>query len=188
MKKLNPFYILGTVLIAASVVLLVMNTRQTQSNQLYVQQVTAQIQQKMPHRTSAVAGQYTDAQMPVFETQSVDYCALLEVPTATAVFPVADSWQESALTPARYRGSVYDGTMIIGGSGAQQQLGFVTQLDLGDKITVVDMLGGEFNYTVSRIDRAIQLDDEKLTSTDSPLTIFCYIAKEKKYVVVRCDS
>ena len=78
--------------------------------------------------------------------------------------------------------------MIIGGKADKYQLGFVTQLDIGDKIAVIDMLGGQFNYTVERIDRAKTLDSEKLTSTDYSLTLFAYVAKEKKYVVVRCGA
>ena len=184
MKKINIFYILGALLVTASLALLVVNSRQTAAHSAHIAQTAAALDARLPQRKAAVVGQYGDSEMPVRENEGTDYCALLEVPKTATLLPVANSWDNASLTPARYYGSAYDGTMVIGGSG----LGFVTQLDVGDTITVVDMLGGQFNCTVKRIDRAKDVDMEKLTSADSQLTVFCWIAKEKKYVVVRCSG
>ena len=184
MKKINLFYIAGAVLIAVSAFLLVFNQRKTTAFYAHTEQTLAQIQQLMPPRKAAVEGQYTDAAMPVCEIDGVDYCALLEVKKLGEMLPVADSWSSTDSASARYKGSAYDGTMIIGG----KSLGFVTQLDIGDKITVTDILGGEFSYNVEKIDRVKELTEEKLSSEDYQLTVFSYIAKEKKYVVVRCGN
>jgi len=186
MKKNNIFYILGAILIAASLFLLLMQKKTLADMNTRIQSTTQLIQTSLPQRTSAVENQYTNTDMPVLNISGVDYCALLEVPDASVVLPVANVWNNAELTPERYYGSVYNGTMIIGGKGTENQLGFVTQLDLGNRITVVDMYGGQFNYIVERIDRAKSLDKESLSSADYQLTLFAYIAKEKKYVVVRC--
>ena len=183
MKKLNIFYILGAILIVAGVAFIVINQHQVTNLQTNTEQAVTQITQIMPPRTNAVAEQYSNTSMPVYEIDGVDYCAMLECKILNINLPVADSWADAQNSTARCSGSVYDGTMIIGGQG----LGFVIQLDLGDKISVVDMLGGEYSYTVEKIDRAKDVDMDKLSSTDYQLTIFSYITKEKKYVIVRCS-
>ena len=183
MKKAKFFYIAGVVLIAASIALLITDKKQTTAMQTQTKQVVSQLQNIIPSRSAAIAGQYTVADMPVYEIDGVDYCALLEIASVSARLPIADSWNNADTATARFDGSIYDDSMIIGG----QNLGFVTQLDIGDKVTVVDMLGGEFNYTVDKIERANDVDMEKLSSTEHQLDIFAYIAKEKKYVVVRCS-
>lgn len=184
MKKHKFLYILGLFFICASMALLLVNHKKSEEMQAKTEHITAQIQQLIPNRQPAIPEQYSKMNMPVCEVEGSDYCALLCVQKLGIDLPVANIWGDVQITPTRYSGSVYDDIMIIGGS--EQHLGFVTQLDLGDKITVVDMLGGEFNYTVSKIDRANAIDEEKLDS-EHPLIIFTYKAKEKKYIIVRCE-
>ena len=188
MKKNNIFYILGVLLVLASVGLILFNSNLASQQGADIPNITRKIQHLMPQPTAAVPDQYTQPEMPVCQIDGTDYCALLKVPILGITLPVADSWHSDGATPGRYSGSSYDSSMIIGGKADKYQLGFVTQLDIGDKIAVIDMLGGQFNYTVERIDRAKTLDSEKLTSTNCSLTLFAYVAKEKKYVVVRCGA
>lgn len=186
MKKTKIFYMLGVILIAASLIILLMHKRALSIKSVLIQNTTQLIQESLPPRTQAVENQYTNIDMPVINILGKDYCALLEVPFASVVLPVANVWNSAEITPERYSGSVYDGSMIIGGNGEEYQLGFVSQLDFGNRITVVDMYGGQFNYTVQSIDRAKYLSKESLLSEEYRLTLFAYIAKEEKYIVVRC--
>ena len=184
MKKVNIFYLLGALLVTASLALLVVNGRQASAHSAHLAQTAATLDSLLPQRTSSFIGQYTDTEMPIRENGGTDYCALMEITKTATSLPVADSWADAKTSPARYYGSAYDGTMIIGGNG----LGFVTQLDVGDTITIVDMLGGQFRYNVDRIDRASDVNMEKLAKADSQLTVFSYNRTEKKYVIVRCSG
>ena len=187
MKRNKIFYIFGAILIIASAALLMLNHKFMSDIQMKTEMITASVEKMMPERQPALAGQYTKVDMPVYEIDGTDYCALLCVQKLGVTLPVAENYGAIENVPARYNGSVYDGTLVIGEQGSAGQLGFVTQLDIGEKITVVDMMGGEFNYTVEKIDRAKTVTDESLNSTEYQLTIFFYIAKENKYIVVRCN-
>ena len=178
MKKPSIIYLVGIVLFVCGVGLFVFDKIQTNSMDKYTQMVVEQIQDVLPTRTQAIVGQYTNVSMPVFEVEDVDYCGLLEIERMNVLLPIADVW-DSKKVLSRYDGSVYDGTMVVGGVGLE----VVTQLDLNDRIHVVDMLGGEFTYSISRIDR---VSDMNSFESSSSLVLFCYISSEGKYVVVSC--
>ena len=74
--------------------------------------------------------------------------------------------------------------MVIG--AGEVHFAFLAQLDIGDKITVTDMLGAEFNYTVEKILRSDSAESEKLTAGDYPLVLFTFSSKENKYIIVSC--
>ena len=183
MKKVNIFYILGVTLIIVSVALLIISKKQVAEFQTKTKQNVTQLQNNIPSRKSSISEQYTDEEMPVCEIDGVDYCALLEIPRLSTVLPVANNWKNADAYTSRFGGSAYNQSMIIGGQG----LGIVTQLDIGDHITVVDMLGGEFSYKVKSIERAREVTEETFTLEESSLILFTYMKNEKKYIVVRCD-
>lgn len=174
-------------LIVASLFLVLAQKKALSDIDEQIQNTTEIIQKSLPQRTFAVENQYTNASMPVLNISGIDYCALLEVPAASVVLPIANVWNNAEITPERYSGSLYNGTMIIGGKGTEYQLEFVTQLDIGNKITIIDMYGNQFDYIIERIDRAKNVDIDNLSSKDYRFTIFAYITKEKNYVVVRCE-
>lgn len=183
MKKVNIFYILGVTLIIVSVALLMISKKQAAEFQTKTKQNVTQLQNTIPSRKPAISEQYTDEEMPVCEIDEVDYCALLEIPRISTVLPVANSWKNADGYTARFEGSAYNQSLIIGGQGLEN----VTQLDIGDHIIVVDMLGGEFSYRVKSIDRAREVTEETFTLEESSLTLFTYERSEKKYIVVRCE-
>ena len=171
----------------ASAVIVITNHKCISEMEVKTEKIASHIQQIMPQRQPAVLDQYIEADMPVYEIDGTDYCALLCIEKLGVMLPVAKNWNDEENVLARYMGSSYNGTLILGEKGSAWNLDSVTQLDIGDKITVVDMLGGEFNYTVERIDRAKSVMDDNLNSTEHQFTIFSYVEKEKKYVVVRCN-
>lgn len=127
--------------------------------------------------------------MPVMQVEGVDYAALLEVPTFGIKLPVADEWDGQSLAgvPARFYGSAYDGTLVIGGSDTAYQFGFCDQIQHGSAVTVTDMTGSRFSYTVTRIDRAKHAESGWLADEDFDLTIFCRDTYTLEYIAVRCN-
>lgn len=47
-------------------------------------------------------------------------------------------------------GSVYDGTLIVGGRSEDGNFDFIDQLDAGEELTFTDMTGRVFRYTVRK--------------------------------------
>ena len=115
---------------------------------------------------------------------------MLEVPAFGLALPVADQWDSKNLhfPPGRFSGSAYDNTLVIGGADSQGQFSFCDKIDNGAVITVTDMTGVRFTYTVFRVDRAKHAESQWLVADDYDLTLFCRDAYSMEYIAVRCIS
>ena len=147
--------------------------------------IAAQLEAILPEEYAGMPGLYPDSGMPVLQVEGADYAALLEVPAFGVTLPVADRWDSSrlSLTPARFCGSVYDGTLVIGGG---RQFDFCGKIDLGAAVTVTDMTGGAYTYTVARVDRADHADTQWLMDEAWDLTLFYHDVYAMEYIAVRC--
>ena len=88
--------------------------------------------------------------------------------------------------PCRFHGSVYDGTLVIGGYDQVGQFDFFDRINPGAHIYVTDMTGTEFEYHVVRIDRAKEINAEKLMNQNAGLTLFVRNRYSMEYLIVRC--
>ena len=183
MKKINVFLVLGVLFVLASAALIVVEKTDAAQHERKTEEMISEILEVLPSRSTSFKGQSTELDMPVISIDGQDFCGLLEVKKLGIQLPVADHWKLKGSFTSRYCGSCYEGTMRIGGKG----IDFVIQLDLNDRITIVDLLGQEFSYTVDRIDRANELTKEKMDSFDDDLILFAYLSAERKYVLVFCN-
>ena len=78
--------------------------------------------------------------------------------------------------------------MVIGGADDPRQFGFCDEIDLGVTVTVTDMTGAEFTYTVSRVDRSSSAEASWLTDAQHDLTLFCRDQYSMEYLAVRCRA
>lgn len=191
MKKRNyslPL-ILGAGLILCSLGLMLFFRLQMQLGVKNAQQTFEILAQMLPDRTTGIPGGYAEAAMPALQIGSTDYVALLEIPSAGIALPVANTWDSNklAFSPARFSGSAYDHTLVIGGADDPGQFGFCDQIDLGVHVTVTDMTGSTFSYTVSQVDRSDSAEVQWLTDSQHHLTLFCRDLYSMEYVAVRCD-
>ena len=69
-------------------------------------------------------------------------------------------------------GSVYDGTLIVGGRSEDGNFDFIDQLDAGEELTFTDMIGRVFRYMVRKICHADNARAETLADSESALTLF----------------
>lgn len=82
----------------------------------------------------------------------------------------------------------YDNSLVIGGADHPTQFGFCAEIQHGTAISVTDMAGAQFSYTVSRIDRAKHAETSWLQSGEYDLSLFCRDTYSLEYIVVRCIS
>lgn len=152
------------------------------------QSVAADLEEILPDRTTGAVGLYPSAGMPVLSLQSRDYVALLDIPAFGLTLPVADQWDSAQLSrsPARFFGNAYDGSLIIGGADHPQQFAFCGEIEHGMIVTVTDMTGAQFTYTVTRVDRAKHADPKWLAKSEYDLTLFCHDVFAMEYIAVRC--
>ena len=124
--------IMGAGLILCSLGLMLFFRLQMQLGVKNAQQTFEILAQMLPDRTTGIPGGYAEAAMPALQIGSTDYVALLEIPSAGIALPVANTWDSNklAFSPARFSGSAYDHTLVIGGADDPGQFGFCDQIDL----------------------------------------------------------
>lgn len=181
--------ILGISLVVISFSLIVGLQIRTQIGSAQSQKVVTRMNELLPERVAGVPGIYPNPNMPVLEINDVDYAALIEIPALNLTLPVADAWNSKKLyrSPARFYGSCYDHSLVIGGADNAYQFSFCDKIENGTVITVTDMTGTQFSYTVSRVDRSKNAESSWLVSADYDLTLFCRDTYSMEYVAVRCS-
>lgn len=141
----------------------------------------------LTERSEGYPGVIQDTSMPVLEIGGTDYAGLLEIPAFGAILPVGNTWNGSAFgAPRRFTGGVYGDTFVIGGMDYPGLFDFCDKIEHDTRVTVTDMTGTAFSYTVVRIDRADSAKSEWLLREDYALTLFCRTAFSTEYIAVRC--
>lgn len=128
----------------------------------------------LPERTAGVLESRTDNAMPALSVDGLDVIGLLELPEKGVKLPVGDLQGDPSLTyrPARYTGTLYDGSLTIAGVSDPDQLDMMAALTGGEHLNFTDMTGETFAFTVQRIRRVTQLDDDTLSSMEADLVWF----------------
>ena len=189
MNRRKPFLlILGTCLIVFSLCCVIVVQLQQYNGTKNCQEVVVEMNKLLPDRMSGVPGAYSDSVMPVLEINGADYVALLEIPAQGVVLPVSDQWNSMGLSnsPARFSGSAYDKSLVIGGVDHPKQFGFCDEIEHDAVLNITDMTGAQFSYIVSRIDRSKHAQTQWLQNEEYDLTLFCRSAYSMEYIAVRC--
>lgn len=187
-QKLSFLLILGAVLILVSVILIVAFQIAMHMGAQHSREIASKMEEILPERTVGVPAAYPTVDMPALEIEDTDYVALLEIPSLGVKLPVADGWDSNKLflSPIRFLGSAYDGTLVIGGVDDDRQFGFCDGISYGTVIVITDMTGAQFSYEVSGIGRADHAEAKWLADEDSDLTLFCRSRNSIEYIAVRC--
>ena len=189
MNRRIPFLlILGTCLILLSLCCVIVVQLQQHIGAKKCQEVVMEMNKLLPDRTPGVSGEYLDSVMPVLEINGADYVALLEIPAQGVVLPVSDQWNSMGLSnsPARFSGSAYDKSLVLGGVDHPRQFGFCDEIEHDAVLNITDMTGAQFSYIVSRIDRSKHAQTQWLQNEEYDLTLFCRSAYSMEYIAVRC--
>ena len=188
MKKRNIWITMGVSLILMSLCFVIVFQAVMKNSSAKSQKMAQKLSALIPERTPGLVDDYRDTAMPVVEIDGVDYVALLEIPAFGMKAPVADAWEGKILTTAvgRFWGSAYDRSLVIGGPDYPGMFDFCDDIETGTRITVTDMTGAQFTYTVSRIDRAGHAKAQWLTDAESDLTLFNCDMDSMEYIAVRC--
>ena len=185
-RKLSLPLILGACLVLGSLCFVAVFQLRMHSASHKSHAAAAQLQTLLLERVPGIAEGYPESQMPVLEIGGTDYVALLEIPLLDVSVPVADQWTQTAC--GRFWGSAYDHTMVIGGPDHPGLFDFCDDIAVGTTLSVTDMTGTQFTYTVIRVDRAKHAESQWLLDEEHDLTLFCRDAASFEYIAVRCSS
>lgn len=131
---------------------------------------------------------YSVMEMPVLEIEGQDFSGIVDIPAFGLMLPIYNTWDSRKVTsfPCRFYGTVYDGSLIVGGSDQEGQFDCFEKIQNGSTVIITDMTGAEFYYTVVRIDRAKSAEADILINEDADLTLFVRDAYSLDYIIVRC--
>lgn len=187
-NKLNLLQTLGFLLMLLSLCLLLGRELLGVYSRRQAEMTAEQIEAILPERTDGSPEDYTNPDMPVFQLDGRDFSALIRIPAFGVLLPVCNDWETGPFLayPRRFWGSVYDNSLVIGGSDRNGQFDFCKRLDIGDEITITDMVGAQFSYEVARIERHANADSQKLLEPSWDLTLFARDSSSLNYIFVRC--
>lgn len=182
---------LGLVMIAASLVLFLSNTREQQQAAEAVEAVMPQIVEailEQPDMTP-VTVQHTPKQMPVVEIDGYGYIGFVGIPALELELPVMADWSypQLKLSPCRFSGDLYTGDLVVMAHNYEHHFGSLKDLRVGDPVTFTDMDGVTFEFAVTAVDILSPMDVEEMTSGDHDLTLFTCTYGGKSRVTIRCD-
>ena len=128
-------------------------------------------------------------EMPVKVIDGNEYIAIISIPSLDIELPVHSTWDYTKLqsAPCRYYGSVYTNDFVICAHNYRSHFGPIRRLSIGDSVTVIDMDGNVFNYSVVEVETLYPSTDEMLNDDDDwDLTLFTCTLGGATRVTVRC--
>ena len=141
-----------------------------------------------PEPQSAIPEERSDNTMSVLSIDGTDYVGILEIPRYGSTLPVCADWGEVTKHPCCLKGSIYDGTMQVGGTSQKGQYDFYREISAGDLVYFTDMEGNRYSYAVTDICYEKHADQAALQSQEAALTLFIKNVFGFEYIVVFCNT
>ena len=177
----------GILFISCGLLLLVFTQISVNSVEKHSKEILSQIEGILLEKTGGTVDDFSYMQMPAVEIDNEDIIGVIEFKSFGVSLPIGDKWEnkKSVSYPKRFSGSVYDNSLIIGGYDCKGQFDCLEKLDIGNRITVTDMTGAQFDYEVKGIERKKSADVDILKEKTSDLTLFVRDSKSLDYIIVR---
>lgn len=180
--------IIGSALLILSAVFFIISSCAVNRLNIDCEGIVNFIDNIVPFSGAGVKEERYNSEMPSLSFNGQDYVALLSIPRFSVILPIRSCWDKKIVNavPCRFSGSIYDGTLIIGGIDSDSQFGFVSQIDIGDTVKVKDIRGYEFKYTVVNVKHAKNSSAETLIDEQYDLTLFAKERGSGVWLLVRC--
>lgn len=173
---------IGLLIAAGAMMLRIHNARNQAQEYVHI------LRTLMPEPQSAVMEEWGNQAMPALSLEGTDFIGILEIPQYGSALPVSGEWGRSYLYPCRLSGSVYDGSIQIGGTSQQGQFDFYRQLSVGDRVFFTDVAGNRYAYTVTHLRYETHADQEALQRRAGDLTLFIKNIYAFEYILVFCEA
>lgn len=173
-------------LISATALLLIWQLNIHTSEQKAAEYVKV-IRELIPEPQGAVPEERRDNTMSALSIDKTDFVGILEFPRYESALPVSADWGKPSKHPCLFGGSIYDGTIQIGGTSQTGQYDFYRDISVGDSVFFTDMEGNRFSYTVSDIRYEKNAEQSTLQKNDADLTLFIKNVYAFEYIVIYCN-
>jgi len=150
--------------------------------------IADQLTAAMPPVQNGFPEERTNKAMPMYIIEDESFIGILEIPAYNKSLPVAGAWDANKVFryPCQYTGTVYEDTLVLGGSDNEGQFDFMKIITGGDCVQFTDMTGTRYTYVADRIDHTRDVSTENLLTGDFDLVLFARNTYAFDYTVVRC--
>lgn len=123
------------------------------------------------------------------ETPQESFLGVLKIPALDLELPVYETCDEERIkeTVCRYSGSVATNNLVIAGHNYRRHFGGLTNLKLGDEVTLQTMDGEEHSYQVAQLETLAETAVKEMTAGDYHLTLFTCDYSGQARIAVRCQ-
>lgn len=180
--------IIGALLIVSAVGLLVFRNVFISSSISKAESVVATLAELVPQVNDATFDDRKNTDMPAVQIDGTDYIGILEAPDFQLKLPICSksNQPDAKGLPYRYSGSIYDGSLILGGEDCKGQFEFLKTIDERTYLNITDLDGNRYTYKVYSVERASDCDSKILESHECDLTLFGKSTFEMNWIIVRC--
>lgn len=182
---INCVLALGVALVLFSVVFVALDYINQKSQIEENAETVSTLKSLMPEPQNGVFNSLLNPEMPRQEVNGDDYAGIIEIPLYGTELPIYAEWNESKVDdfPCRYAGSVYNKTLIIGGTDSEGQFDFTKSISVGDKAFITDTSGAKFGFSVANIDITDDID-QAISKNGSDLMLFVKNSYSFDYTVI----
>lgn len=171
---------LGILLIVGSAALIIKSRYAEDKSISYCARILSRLHSSMPEsdRSSGSFDIFSAASLSI---DGVDYIGILSMPSVDVELPVVSGYSESDI--AVYRVSEMNSPPAL--SCNSKNWSDVADASVGDKVTLTDMRGCAYEYTVAEIARVNSYELTASTSDDMSLTLVT--VSKGAYVILKCE-
>jgi len=189
MKRALFFIITGCVLLFSAALLFVCNEVGSFRAAEESMEILSSLEEDMLADAPGAIDEY-DGTMPTRLVNGINTVGAVSVPSVGIEMPVAAEWSYKNLkkSACRYSGTAKDGRLIILAHNYRRHFGSLRRAEKGDEVQFLDVNGNLYVYKITKTEILGKYELERLTDTDSDLTLFTCTYGGKKRVVVRCEK
>ena len=191
LKKSNIWIVLlliGVILVLGSAALLITSGLQEKTAMVNAEKTVNSLKKIIPSVHDEIIDDRANLTMPSMEIDDLSYCGIIELPSYNTKLPIYSFWDKIKVSkfPCKYSGSIYNGSLIIGGSDNEGQFDFIQTITGNDTVYITDMTGARYTYVVEEIVRTRDVSNNSLATNKFDLTLFAKNTYSLDYTIVRC--
>lgn len=189
MKRASVFIIIGCILLVSSAVLFIRNEVSSFRAGEEAMEILTELEEEMLSDTPGTIDEY-EGVMPTRLVNDINIVGVVSVPSVGIEVPVAAEWSYKNLkkSACRYSGTAKEGRLIILAHNYRQHFGSLGKAEKGDEVQFLDVNGTLYVYKITDTETLGKYELDRLTDTDSDLTLFTCTYGGTKRVVVRCKK
>ncbi len=190
MKRAVIFIVIGCGMLLAAAALFGYNTMDSRRAGEESARMLENLEESMLSDATRQAIDESEGVMPARVIDGINMIGVVSVPSVGIELPVAAEWSYQNLkkSACRYSGTAKDGRLIILAHNYRRHFGNLKNAVKDDTVQFLDVNGNLYQYKVTSTEILEKKELDKLTETESDLTLFTCTYGGQRRIVVRCQK